>query len=506
MGDLFLHLGFARRLRFAEGLHPLAVETLVRRPDAVALGASLSLLPGLEHKGTSFLRRLLMSGKQKRAFWLKALAPADKPRLELAIALLDGDEPKAPGAMARFALTLGALAHEVLHDRISETTAGLEGPELDAVQRAQARLWLAAALADPAALAAELRPVLQLDDGSAKRRLVDHLGRALGSAFGQSPGSDVLSRWVKGLCAEVEPIVQREVMPASLSLSDDEARGPRYEEARFEDRVADATTWLVSLANRLAPLHLGHEPSAAEVKEALTEDGGLARPADSGDLPSFVRDLEKLREEHLERGRNPRPAYDVESGAVLTAPAGMPPVPVDTSGPSLSVPAHTQEVSVGDIQSAVDELQRESFPAPAHTQEVSVAQIEEEEAGSPHAAADEREANAAAPKHTQQVSLEQIEEEMASEDKQGEEPAAEPPALAPPPTPDPSAPFRAGAVPVPSAPTAPVAEADLQPTEQSDEGRELGAANGLEPSGEGEQGEADADEEQRNSGSDPAGA
>jgi hypothetical protein len=445
MGDLFLHLGFARRLRFAEGIHPLAVEALVRRPEAVALGASLSLLPGLEHTGTSFFRRLFMSGKQKRAFWLKSVAPADKPRIGLVSSILNREDQKAPGAMARFALGFGVLAHEVLHDRIAETTAGLEGSELDAVHRAQARLWLRSVLPDSALLAAELRPLLQLEEVDSHKKLIDHLGRALAAAFGEPPGSDMLHRWVKGLCADVEPVALRGLLPPSLSLSDEQARGPRYDDARFEDRVAEATTWLVSLANRLAPLFLDREPEKEELEQALVEDGALARPADLADMKAFRTDVERVRDEHHLRGRNPKAAFD-EAGSMPAAPASMPPLPEDSSDPTVAE-ALTQEVSLADIESATEESGRAGFASLAHTHEVSAQHTEEALGAAP------RESSLAAPASTQQVSLEQIEEELASQ-AAGREPAAEtaPPFAAPPPAGDPSAPFRAGAVPLPASP------------------------------------------------------
>ena len=64
MADLFLHLSFARRLRLAEGLHPLVGEALARRPSLVALGATLPLLPGIERQGMSFFRRLFAGGSE----------------------------------------------------------------------------------------------------------------------------------------------------------------------------------------------------------------------------------------------------------------------------------------------------------------------------------------------------------------------------------------------------------------------------------------------------------
>lgn len=554
MGDLYLHLGFARRVRFADGLHPVVVEALVRAPDSVVLGATLPHLPEVENKGASFFRRLFMPGKQKRAFWMKALEPAGTPSLELALAVLTKGKGDRPGGMVRFALGLGVLSHQVLHARVREVTADLEGSQRDATDRALARLYLEKRLPSLDALPAELKPVLRLEDTSAHKLLVEHLNGALKEAHGEAPGTETLWRWMRGLCADVEPLTQRTALPASLGVSDDEAR-EKYGEA-LDVAVADARRWFVFLGNRLAPLFLVGDPTREQMRDALVDDGdALRRPDgadDEGALAGFHAAIATLRREHLGRGRNDKPAFDEASGATAKAPAGMPSLPEDGSGP-LQVPAHTQEISVSDIESELSERrEREAFAAPAHTQEVSVAQIEEQlgSANRPPRA----------PASTQQVSLDDIQEELAAREVEPPPtPSARPPAApastqqvsldqieaelqgatVPAPSRDPGAPFLAGAVPVPPPPpgasahsdahsptsdqAAGIAPASSPPVAASaataavgqaagsavvvDDHRADGAHEAAPAEGKGAaSGAATADEEAARGGSDPAGA
>ncbi len=522
MGDLYLHLGFARRARFAEGLHPLVVEALARSPGALILGATLPYLPEVEHKGASFFRRLFMPGKQKRAFWRKALEPAGSPSLELALGVMTKGQGPYPGSMARFALGLGVLSHQVLHANVADVTAELEGGAREAMNRALARVWLDQAFSSTDVLAAALKPALHLEEANAHKALVEHLNAALREAHGEAPGTETLWRWVRGLCADVDPLVSRPQLPPSLSTSDEEAREKHG--AALQSSAASARAWFVFLANRLAPLFLAGDPSREQMRAALVDEGdALRRPNAEEETPaaggsaaaSAFRDaVVALRNEHLGRGRNPKPAYDEVSGAEHAAPpAGMPPLPDDASGAMPRVPAHTQEVSVADIEAEL--RPPPDFGAPLHTQEVSVAQIEEQlaQASAPAAPTSTQQVSLddiqeelaaqapsssssapAAPTSTQQVSLDDIQEELAAQAPSpastlpaGAPPAGAPPAGAPPaaapkatqqvslddiqeelallqapavPAPrDPSAPFLAGAVPVPPPPSAPVAAA-----------------------------------------------
>src|SRR5438309_490765 len=117
MADLFLHLPFARRLRFADGLHPLAGEAIGRRPSMVVLGASLACLPENERRGMSWFRRLF-SGGGEAARWQKLLAPTPgQPHIEVLQSLLTAEDA-ALGPLARLALGIGVLSHEILEEKV----------------------------------------------------------------------------------------------------------------------------------------------------------------------------------------------------------------------------------------------------------------------------------------------------------------------------------------------------------------------------------------------------
>jgi hypothetical protein len=441
MGDLYLHLGFARRLRFADGLHPIAVEALVRRPGPVLVGASLAVLPGLEQKGASLLRRLFNAGKAKRIHWTQKLAPPERPRPDLIVALLDEDDARC-GAMSRLSLALGALSYELLHNAIWRTTSEVDETEREGVQRAQARLWLQHVLDDEAALGKELAPVRSLEELDATSAVLQHLDRSLRHAVGESPSAELLARWVKGLCAEASPLVDRPGWPASTTVSDGEAQKKHFEDASLVARIEDATNWFVFLASELGDAFLGSGGDEQAVKEALLDDEGRLRvpsgPPDAAALrEGWHARVVELRTEHLSRGRNPRPAYDLASGALTAAPgaSGAPELPTDASGPMQAVPKHTQEVSLAQIE---DELGGQpGFEAPPHTQEVSAAQIDGEGVAPPPTPASSAEGPPVldagnpppppastgevpapgvslpdAPASTQQVSLDQIEAEV----------------------------------------------------------------------------------------------
>src|SRR5438270_1331450 len=176
MADLFLHLPFARRLRFADGLHPLAGEAVGRRPSLVVLGAALACLPENERRGMSWFRRLF-SGGGEAARWQKLLAPtAGQPRIDVLLSIL-APEDAALGPLARFAVGMGVLSHDVLEEKIGGLTSALQGADKSAVERAQARLWLQSAV--PGHLEREWRPALELAEGDANKRALVHVDRAL---------------------------------------------------------------------------------------------------------------------------------------------------------------------------------------------------------------------------------------------------------------------------------------------------------------------------------------
>jgi hypothetical protein len=225
VGDLFLHLPFARRLRLAAGLHPLAAEALVRRPALVALGAALPHLPAVERKGMSFFRRLFAGGG-KSARWQKLLEGDGTARPELVVELLVAEAGAAgesgPGPLARLALGLGLLSHEVLASTLRPVFAALPENQRAAVARGQARLWLQQLVPPSGDLQGEWRAVLELQDVEQHKRVVEHVHAALARAFGTGPGPDVLQRWLKGLVAEVSPLVDgsKGALPPEAGMAD----------------------------------------------------------------------------------------------------------------------------------------------------------------------------------------------------------------------------------------------------------------------------------------------
>ncbi len=435
MADLFLHLPFARRLRLAEGLHPLIGEALARRPSLVALGATLPLLPGVERKGMSFFRRLF-SGGSEAARWQKQLAPAGTPRAAIVKAFVDGGHDFGP--MARIALGLGFLSHELVEAKLAAVGGGAGGDKA-AIERAQARLWLQAAV--PTSLEAEWKSLNDLGDPELHKRTFDHIDQALRGVMQKGPGRDVLLRWAKGLLAELAP-AQSQGLPPSLSVADHAARGPHFEQANFIALVQEATSWFVVLANRLGEAASRDEGlTTSSIHDALCGSGGdlLGADATGPTTESWTTWYNGTRQRMLERGRNEKPAFiegvgevkPIQRSSAFTGvmrlsdlppedvppalqQASLPPEAAATAAPP--VPAMTQEVSLAQIEGALPPLPLDAsgplpvappsappvltqdFRPPAHTQEISVAQIEAEAAE-----------GFQAPAHTQEVSAVQIE-------------------------------------------------------------------------------------------------
>jgi hypothetical protein len=414
MADLFLHLAFARRLRLAEELHPLVGETLTRRPALIALGAALPQLPGVERKGMGFFLRLFSRGSEA-ARWQKQLAATSSPRAELVKRFVLPTNDLGP--MGRLSLALGVLAHEILEASTS-TLAPTSGADRAAVERAQARLWLQAAVPNTRDLEGEWRPVADLADSDLQKRAIDHVDAALKAAFGQGPGRDAIARWMKGLVAEVAPAALQG-LPPSLGVADHVARGPHFENNNFVARVQDAVNWFVVAADRLGARAERGDLDAASVIDALCAGGSTIVQTDdsAGERRQRWTSWQRgRRDEMLTRGRNDRPAFinGVEVKAIHRSNAftgmlnlsDLPPeaVPPELQTPSLPpessvsappLPAMTQEVSLAAIAAAAEAAS--SFTAPAMTQEISLAQIEAESRAF------------AAPAATQEISLAQIE-------------------------------------------------------------------------------------------------
>lgn len=417
MADLFLHLPFARRLRLAEGLHPLIGETLTRRPSLVGLGATLPLLPGVERKGMSFFRRLFSSGGEA-ARWQKQLQAGGAPRVGLVRSYLLPVNDLGP--MGRLALALGALSHEILEAKLAPGMTHVAAGDRAAVERAQARLWLQASVPNTRSLEAEWRGLADLTDIEQQRRTWEHVDAALKSAFGSSPGRDVLTRWGRGLVAEVAPLEQLG-LPPSLGMADHSARAAHFDGNDYVNRVQQAINWFVVVANRLGE---------AVAREDFT-DAGLTLALCGGGVDALVEhddDADGLRTRWLFwygdtrtrmllRGRNDKPAFvegqdpkAVHRSNAFTGMMNLADLPADQLPPELQnpslppesavappPPAMTQEVSLAMIEQA--DAAARGFMAPPLTQEISTQQIE----GEQH--------EFASPVQTQEVSALQIEAE-----------------------------------------------------------------------------------------------
>jgi hypothetical protein len=424
MADLFLHLAFARRLRLAEELHPLVGETLARRPALVALGAALPHMPGVERKGMGFFLRLFSRGSEA-ARWQKQLAPTSSPRPELVKRFLLPTNDLGP--MARLSVALGMLAHEILEASTS-SLAPANAAERAGIERAQARLWLQAAVPNARDLENEWRPVADLADADLQKRAIEHVDGALRAAFGQAPGRDAIARWMKGLVAEVAPAALQG-LPPSLGVADHIARGPNFENNNFVARVQDAVNWFVVAADRLGARAESTELDAAAIVEALCAGGTTIVQEDAGSAERRERWMAWQRERRdatLNRGRNERPAFSEGHGDVRHAhrsnaftgmlnlsdlpPGELPPelkstsLPPESSAAAPPLPAMTQEVSLAAIAAAAANAAHSAgFAAPTMTQEISLAQIEAESGAF------------AAPAATQEISLAQIEAAASAE-------------------------------------------------------------------------------------------
>lgn len=441
MADLFLHMAFARRLRTADGLHPLVGEALARRAGYVCFGAALAQLPQHERQALGFFRKLFGGGGEA-ARWQKLLAPpSGKAREELIAAVIaptvekaaDGEQTRgterAPGSMQRLALALGLLSHDLLEAALAGIPSAT-GPERTAIERAQARLWIQAAVPNTADLEREWRPAAELAEADGHRAVITHLDRALFRAFRSSPGEAVVARWMKRLAAEIAQVADVSKsggLPVSLTVSDGTARTPHFDDAALIEKTQAALTRFVLVANRVAEQLIDDAPPErvqAQLAVALGINADV--PTATGEIESararWREWLKGSREAALLRGRNPKPAFELgrpedelpqrapSATGVMTladlppeaGASGAPPLP-EMSGPLVPPPTMTQEVSVAQIEA---ETQAMGFQAPPHTQEISSLQIESAQVDAAQIGD-----GFDPPPHTQEVSVAQIEGE-----------------------------------------------------------------------------------------------
>jgi hypothetical protein len=406
MGDIFLHVLFARRLRHATALHPVAAEALARRPSMVAYGAALPLLPGLERSRVSFFKRIFGIGAGESQKWTRALEPNGSRLSELAAAICDTSTGDAVGPLPKLALTIGVLSHEVLSQAIGPTLASIDPAARPAYARGQARLWMQFAVPTRRELVAEWSAARAVQDPEVMKRAFDLLDAAFRASLKESPGKEVFTRWARGLAHAVLPLVDGTGMPDALGLNDHDVRASVFDGgAAFIERTEAATTRLAFLVGRLASVFEGRSPTYVEVRDALFDSAGVLREAPStseldGLVTRWSSRMGELREEALTRGRNPKAAYHDDGHPQ------MPPLPEDSGeSPAFRAPAHTQEISAAEIEGQLGDSSSEPSGSPLKTQEISAVEIEEATSLPPQP-----------PRVTQQISLADIAEEMSAAD------------------------------------------------------------------------------------------
>ena len=408
MGDPFFHLGFTRRLRFYDGLHPFAVQTLVRHPLPAAVTATLPGLPALDQAQSGFFKRLLGRGRAENLRWEKNLSESEAPYADYLMALLQGGET---GAMFRLSAALGALSQRALVESTRELTAQMDAKERRGTERGVGRIWLQMNIPSLRELGTEWRSAIALDEPTAHQKILTHVSKALKQAYGEAPSAELLVRWVRALVDELRPISERGGLPPQGSVPEHEVRSRFFEgDGVFLERVQSAKERFVFLANELCNAFLIGEPETEQVREALFDANGDLRNAPERldfeeDKLRWQDQVCALRADALLRGRNSQPAF--------YGSQDMPPLPADASGPHAHamppVPKLTQELSLADVEL---ELSGATLPeAPEETQPISLASIEEEQSvasASAHDAPVPR-----APAVTQALSLEDIEEEIS---------------------------------------------------------------------------------------------
>jgi hypothetical protein len=405
MNDLHFHLVFARRLRFAEGVHPLVVEAMSRRGTFVAMGAAMPLLPQCERNTLSFWGKLFSRGALAGR-WQKAMHRPPPARVEYARSMIDlaagVDATKQLGPMARFALGLGALSHELVATHVGAHIAKTGVSDRLGADRAYARLWLGATLTSARALRDEWTAALSMEGGLQRpdhQRSLEHVHQAIGRLTQQpGPGKEALTRWIRALPSALKSAVD-DGLPASLATSDQAVRQD-YEQ-HFVEVVQDVVRRFVGLSGAVADRLTQGATLDGNLIDELWSDGAGLRDVAAPSMEAATRWQRALRRELLERGRNDAPAFvegagvqkHIERSSAFTGvmqlselgvsadglppalppalPASLPPVAAGLSAPPL--PAMTQEVSLASLAhiEALVPLQ-----TPAMTQEVSLAQIE----------------------------------------------------------------------------------------------------------------------------------
>lgn len=435
MGDPFFHLGFTRRLRFYDGLHPFAVQTLVRQPLPAAVTAALPGLPALDQEQAGFFKRLLGRGRSENLRWERRFAEPEAPHADYLLALLRPHDG-ALGAMFRMSATLGALSQRVLLESTRDLTEQMEPKERRGVERGAGRIWLQMTVPSLRELSTEWRIAAGLDEPNAHQKILSHVSHALQGAYGETPDAEMLVRWVRAFSTELRPLSERGGLPPQGAVPEHEVRSRFFEgDGLFLERVQRAIERFVFLANALCNTFMAGEPDVEQIRGSLIDDNGSLRQVPERFVPeankqSWREQVSALRAEALVRGRNPKPAY--------YGTQDIPPLPDDASGPHLGarggfahamppVPKLTQELSLADVEHELSGTNAFALhEAPEETQPISPASIEEEQADDSDMA--DAESLPPAPAVTQALSLEDIEEEISHATHVASEGALAPPA------------------------------------------------------------------------------
>jgi hypothetical protein len=458
LGELFHHLSFARQQRHVHGLHPIAVEALVRGAPASVLGATVSFWPALEQSSAGFFQKLFRIGARDAARWESYFCDTKKNRMELIRCVLAA-ENFSPLQCTAFGL--GALSSEILNTVFSAEDASRAPEEQAVIDRAKTRIWLRKSFSNPDKIQNEWRPILHFRAIDQKPEWPKFLNATFQSLYGSQPGTDLICRWIKSLIVHVEPLIDSSSMPIPGPVPDDEiAKKFLGGEDAFLEKVNQASSWFVFLAGRIANLYAKEDPSPGEIRNAfIDENGDLLKPVDDRNIEEefskWTKQIWDIRTQSIERGKN---AVSAVSEKVLKAPGYNDLMDAANSeSPMAQVPlppTATQEISLGEIEMefANGNQGEANYSEPPHlapvnpvgnqeesarTQEISMHEIEMELTDDPTGAT----ADALDEKRTQEISMAQIEGELSAPDLASNRPedlSAKPNAYGAPPPTDPS--------------------------------------------------------------------
>lgn len=438
MGELFHHLSFARHLRRAAGLHPLAVEALVRGASANALGATICFWPAMEQSRASVFRRMFRLGAKDAARWESYFCDSRASRLQLISCTMTA---KDFSPLKRLAFGLGTLSSEVMKATFEAEEQERNPEEQGSIDRAKTRIWLQNEFKDPKSIGLEWQPAVAFKNLDQHQDFLQYLNTTFRSMYDSEPGTDLITRWLKSLVSLVEPLSESGGIPAPGPMRDqDVANKFLGGEEKYLEAMSKASNWFVFLANRCVPLFMEGDPLRSDVHASFTVGADrLLELPDDFDVEEQKEQARikfgEIRNAISTRGRNAKSAVPVN---LLSAPR----YDMDeAAGAMPAVPAATQEISMSEVEAELLQGTADGTPdaSPSVTQEISSFQIEQELSRSDEISGTDIPAVQPTPMHTQEISMAEIEDELidATEASNGVPPGEAP--LAPPPT-DPAGP------------------------------------------------------------------